>query len=464
MTTTLSRPPAQRPHGIVPSPRARAVDQAWIVGVATAVGALVTVGMWLRHGGVVAASGPGGTATAAGQVSALLGTYAVLGELLLMSRVAWLERAIGLDRLAVWHRWTGFGAVWLLVAHVVFTTMGWAASSIPSVNVVHETGWLVSHEPDILMAWVGFMLFLAVGATSVRLARRELKRESWYFVHLYAYLAVALTFAHQLAVGSDFTSDPVARAWWALLFAAVFGAILWWRVMEPVLLNTRHRLRVHGVQVEAPGVVSIYLTGRNLDRLRAQPGQFFMWRFLTRDGWWQPHPFSLSAAPTPKRLRITVKDLGDGTADLMHLRRGTRALAEGPYSTFTAARRTGRPALLVAGGIGVTPLRALLDTFAPADDVVLLYRIQHANEVIFADELRRFANERGVTVHFIAGTEIGDDNTDLLSVRALRKGVPNITQRDCFVCGPPGFIDAICRRLRKLRVPDAQIHYERFEL
>jgi predicted ferric reductase len=463
MTSTVA-PRSLRGPALASPRRAHAVRDARLVTYAVGLGALVTIGMWLRHGQLGQASGPGGVATAIGQVTALLGTYAVLVQLLLMSRIAWLERAIGLDQLAVWHRWTGFSALWLLVAHVVFTTIGWAAASIPPTNVAHETAWIVAHEPDVLMAWVGFALFLAVAVTSVRAARCKLKRETWYFVHLYAYLAVALAFAHQLAVGSDFTNDAVARTWWIALYVVVFGAIVWWRVVAPLTVNARHRLRVHSVHTEAPGVVSIWVQGRGLADLDARPGQFFIWRFLTRDGWWQPHPFSLSAAPTNDHLRLTVKNLGDGTAVLQDLRRGTRVFAEGPYGTFTADRRTRRKALLVAGGIGITPLRALLDTFGPHDDVVLLYRVIGADDVVFADELRAFAEQRGMRIYVVTGSEVGDDDTDRLSVHAIARAVPDARSRDCFVCGPPGLIEAVIRRLRKLRVPQAQIHYERFEL
>lgn len=462
MTTTVSAPTTNRPVSPLTS-RGRDADHAWIVGFAGAVGVIVTLGMWLRHGGLDAMSGPGGAATAAGELAALLGTYAVLVQLLLMSRIAWLERAIGLDRLAVVHRWTGFALVWLLSGHIVLTTLGWAAGSIPRVSIWHETGWMISHVPDVLMAWVGFALFLAVAVTSVRVARKKLQRQTWYFVHLYAYLAVALSFAHQLAAGSDFTHDRAARIYWISLYVIVFGSILWWRVLEPVRLNMRHTLRVHSVRPEAPGVVSIYLSGRGLDRMGAREGQFFLWRFLTPSGWWQAHPFSLSAAPTSKRLRITVKGLGDYTSSLSRIKRGTRVFAEGPYGTFTSDRRSTRRALLIAGGIGITPLRALLETFGPEDDVVLCYRVQRAEDAIFTEELERFANERGMTIHIIAGDVIGDDQTDLLGIPALRKGVPDITTRDCFVCGPPGLVDAVCRRLRKLHVPPKQIHFERFE-
>jgi len=439
-----------------------AVGQAQVVAWVGFVAAAVTVGLWIRHGEISRATGPGGVATAVGQLTALLGTYAVLVQLLLMSRIAWLERAIGLDRLAVWHRWTGFATLWLLGGHVVFTTVGYSQGE--HLSLWAQTRDFVSHYPDVLMAWVGFVMFIAVGVTSVQIARRKLQRQTWYFIHLYAYVAVALTFAHQLAVGTDFSSDRPARVWWGCLYLAVFGSILWWRVIEPWRLNLRHDLRVHSVKREAPGVVSIQVRGRDLDLIEAQPGQFFMWRFITPTGWWQAHPFSLSAAPRKSRLRITVKSLGDHSAQLQRIRPGVRVLAEGPYGTFTADRRTSRRALLIAGGIGITPLRALLDTFGPDDDVVLLYRVATADDTVFGDEFRKFAGGHKIRIHVIAGNEIGDDRTDLLGVPILKQDVPDIATRDCFVCGPPAFLEALKRRLAILGVPRQQIHYERFQL
>lgn len=449
-------------------PRARAVarveheDRAWTIAVVVAVNALVIAGMWLRHGGIANAQGPGALATAAGQLTGLFGTFAVLLELLLMSRIGWIERYLGLDRMAVWHRWNGFAAVWLLVAHTVLITMGYAASN--RVSFLGQTGDFIRHYPDVLMAFVALALFLAVAGTSVRVARRELRRETWHLVHLYAYLAVALGFAHQLAVGSDFVNDPAARVYWVALYVVVAAALIGWRVVRPIGLNLSHRMRVESVVPEAPGVVSIHVTGRRLDRLGAQPGQFFLWRFLTRDGWYKAHPFSLSAAPTARSLRFTVKNLGDETARMQHVRAGTRLFAEGPYGTFTEGRRTRRKILLLAAGIGITPLRALVESMhARKGEIMLLYRVVSARDAIFEHELRELARSRGIVVHIIPGAEIGDDNTDLLSIPALRAGVPGIASRDCFICGPPAFIDALRRRLERLGVPRRHIHFERFE-
>ena len=104
---------------------ARSITPSWLVSRAPLVSSSRS-----DSGCATAGSAPRADRAASprrsGQITALVGTYAVLVQLLLMSRIAWLERAIGLDRLAVWHRWIGFATVWLLSAHVVFTTIGYA--------------------------------------------------------------------------------------------------------------------------------------------------------------------------------------------------------------------------------------------------------------------------------------------------------------------------------------------------
>ena len=458
-TATAVRTPApSRGHLVARSARA---GHAWDVAVVIAVNAVVTVGLWLRHGGLDTIGHPGGTLIAAGQLTGLVGTYAVLVQLLLMSRIGWLERYVGFDRLAVWHRWTGFTSVVLLLGHAVFITLGYAEEGGQSLPT--QLGDFVQHYPDVLMSIVGLALFLAIAVTSVRAARSRLSRETWYSVHLYAYLAVALSFAHQLAVGTDFTDDPLARAWWIALYVAVFGTILAWRVARPIAFNARHRLWVHAVRPEAHGTVSLYIAGRNLDRIDARPGQFFLWRFLGGTGWAKAHPFSLSAAPNGRHLRITVKDLGDDTRRIQRLQPGTRVFAEGPYGTFTAERRTRRRVALIAGGIGITPLRALVESLPAAPgDVTLLYRAAYKKDLAFRDELGALAERRGIELHALIGPEIGDDRTDQLGIPALRRLVPDIADRDVFVCGPPAMVDAVRRRLAALRVPRDRIHFERF--
>ncbi|HEX4819697.1 MAG TPA: ferredoxin reductase family protein [Acidimicrobiales bacterium] len=425
------------------------------------INGLLAIGLWLRHGGLSTNSGAGGAMTSIGQVTGLVGAYLVLVQLLLMARIPWVEREVGFDRLAIWHRWNGFAATWLLLVHAVTITVGYAQSNRASVPGQFLD--FINHYPDVLMAIVATGLLIAIAVTSVRRARAKIDREAWYFVHLYAYLAVALGFAHQLAVGTDFVDDPVARTWWIALYVVVVGALLVWRVAQPVWFNVRHQLRVSKVSFESPDVISIYVTGRDLRGIDAQPGQFFLWRFLTRDRWWQAHPFSLSEAPRSNRLRITVKALGDYSHDLRSIAPGTRVFAEGPYGAFTAEQQTSSKVLLIAGGIGITPVRALLESVDVAHgDVTLLYRVEHEQDLVFWGELGRLAQERGVAVYPLVGPEIGDDQTDRLGLPALRSMVPDIHERDVFLCGPPGLVDVVVHRLHRLGVPRHQIHAERF--
>ncbi len=435
----------------------RSADVVAIIGV----NALVVVVMWVRHGGASNLGGTGALLTAVGQITALLGTYAALVQILLMSRSPWLESLFGMRALAQWHRWLGFSTVVLICAHVVFTTMGYAQGDRTSAT--SEAWTLVTTYPWMLMATAGTALLVAIALTSLRAARARLRHETWHFVHLYAYLAIALSFGHQLAVGSDLSDDPVARGYWVALYAAVIASVVAFRVLAPLRLSLRHDLRVERVIQEAPGVVSIYIAGRDLDHLPVRAGQYFLWRFMTGDGWWHAHPFSLSAPPNADWLRVTVRAVGAHTHSVRRLAPGTRVIVEGPYGVFTALRRTHPRVLLVAGGIGITPLRALLDEMPRGRNAVtLLYRARSWDDVIFRDELDALVREHGGVVHYIVGRRGAEVHPEPFAPRFIRQAVPDVQQRDVFVCGPPSMEDAVQRSLENLGVPARQIHREHF--
>ncbi len=451
-TVAIPRPPVPRPSAV------RAGD----VGVVLLVNGLVIVGMWVRHGGLANLATPGTIATAAGQVTALVGTYLALIQLVLMARSPWLDQAFGLPRLAIWHRWVGFACLWLLVAHAVFTTVGYAL--VDRTSVTDEVATLLTQYPFVLMGTVGLVLLVFVGITSLRIALRRVSYETWYYLHLYAYLGIALGFAHQLVVGTDFVDDPVATGYWIALYAATAILLLAFRFGPPIQLAFRHRMRVSNVVEEAPGVVSIYVTGRELDRLPVRAGQFFIWRFLAGDGWWRPHPFSVSAAPNGKWLRLTVKERGDDTGWLQGITIGTRVLAEGPYGAFTGALRKRQRILLIAGGIGITPLRALIEELAPQRGALtLIYRASRPEDVVFRTEIDNLMKARGWTVRYVIGRrEKGEVAREPLDAAHLRALVPDVAKRDIFISGPDSMIDAVRAALRQLKVPARHIHSERF--
>ncbi|WP_339128249.1 ferredoxin reductase family protein [Streptomyces sp. f51] len=402
--------------------------------------------------------GTAGWLTDAGRIAGLLCGYSCAVLVALMARVPLLERRVGSDRVARWHAMAGRYTVCLLVAHVTLILFGYAAQD--GTGVVHETLSVVLDYPDMLKATTGTVILFAVGITSARLARRRISHEFWYHVHLLTYVAVFLAFFHQLALGSDFVGDPAARAAWYTLYLGTAALVVWFRLLAPVRLNRRHRLRVDSVHRESPGVFSVVIRGERLDELNARAGQFFRWRFLADGMRWTSTPYSLSAPPRPDLMRITVKALGDHSAAVGMLRPGTRVWAEGPYGSLTADRSSTSKALLVAGGVGITPLRALFETLP--GQVTLLYRARTAEDLVLGGELEDIARWRGARVLYALNG--ADGSRPRFTADSLRGAVPDLAEHDVYLCGPPAMARDLYGALRAAGVPDRRIHHESFEL
>jgi predicted ferric reductase len=405
------------------------------------------------HGTLVA---PGGLLTAAGRLAGFTGTYLILIMVVLVARLPWLERSVGQDQLIRWHRRVSPWAIGLITAHVLLITLGYAAAARSSV--LGETWLLLRSYPDILAAAAGFSLLVLAGITSYRAVRRRLRYETWWVVHLYFYIGLALAFAHQIVTGVSFIGHPLVRGLWIAIWASTAGIVLAFRVGQPAWRSLRHQLRVVEVRDEAPGVVSVICRGRHLGKLPVSGGQFFLWRFLTRELWWQAHPYSLSALPQPPYLRVTVKGLGDSSRALAHLRPGTRVAFEGPYGAFTDHARWSDGVLLVAAGVGITPLRALLEDLPGDADIVVIVRASTVADVVHRTEIAALVQHRGGRLHEL----IGSRHKVRLNARTLRHLVPDVADRDVYICGPEGFGAEVIAAARKLGVADDQTHIEAF--
>ncbi|WP_405890369.1 ferric reductase-like transmembrane domain-containing protein [Streptomyces sp. NBC_01527] len=400
--------------------------------------------------------GPAGWLTGAGRITGLLAGYACAVLLVLMARMPLLDHTVGTDRLARWHAFGGRCTISLALAHTLLIIWGYSLSS--HTQLVSQTSSLVLHYPDLLKGTAGFLLFLATGVISARSARRRLSYETWHYLHFATYLAVFLTFGHQLSNGADFVGNRPAQAAWYSLFLGTAALVTWYRFAVPVRRGLRHHLRVSAVHPEAPGVVSVYLTGDHVDELGGEPGQFLRWRFLTRGLWWTANPYSLSAPAQPGHLRITVKTAGGHSAALARLAPGTRVWAEGPYGAFTARRRTAPKVLLLAGGVGITPLRALFETLP--GQVTLVYLARRPADLALRSELDAVAAHRRARVHYVV-----DEPTTYsspLTARGLTDLVPDLAAHDVYLCGPPGMTQAAITALRDAGVPARRIHHESF--
>ncbi|WP_305782570.1 ferredoxin reductase family protein [Symbioplanes lichenis] len=421
-------------------------------------GLATSLSLWLFETEAGAVNDTATLMMAIGRLTGLAGGYVLFIQLLMMSRVSFLEEWVGARDLLRWHRWLGTSLVLLIGAHAVFITYGYALTA--GTGVVDQGISIITTLPDMISATVATGILVFISLISIRAARTKMPYELWHLIHLTGYLVLVLGYGHQVATGANL-SGRFADIFWPGLGALVIAALVWGRLIEPLWLNLRHRFEVAEVVGEGANTFSIYIDGNRLDKLPARAGQFMRWRFFTANGWWQSHPFSLSAAPNSQWLRLTVTAVGGHTLRLAQMRPGTRIWAEGPFGTFTAQRRTRRRALLIAGGSGIAPIRALLEDMPP--DTIVIYRASRPDELVFREELEDLAERRDAWVRYIVGSRNDPGPRRLFTPNGLLGLVPDVNRRDVYLCGPPGLVTAAVATLKGLDVPDSQLHLDPFE-
>lgn len=421
-------------------------------------GALAVLALWWKDTFLV--DGAAQWLTNTGRITGLLAGYAAPVLLVLMARVPLLERGVGADRLARWHAMGGRYLVCLLTAHIL--TIIWGYSLTAHKGLVNEAVNVSWDYPEMIKGSAAALLMIGTGVVSARAARRRVSYEAWYYLHLTTYLAIALSFSHQIVNGADLSQQP-AQTIWSAYYAIAFGILIWFRLVVPYLNDRKHQLRVAEVRSEGPGVVSVILSGERLDEMGAEAGHFFRLQFQAPGLRWAANPYSLSAAPRKHHLRFTIKEFGGHSSAVADLKPGTRVRAEGPYGSFTAQRVRSRKVLLIAGGVGITPVRALFETLPTGrGDLTLLYRASRAEDILFRRELESIADSRGARLKYLVGArnEVGDPFT----ARTLSKLVPKLSQHDVFLCGPEAMTRSAVTALREAGVKRSRIHHESFVL
>ena len=401
----------------------------------------------------------GGSIVALGRLTGALLQLAMMVQLLLIGRVPWIERAFGHERMNTVHRTLGYSLAALLLAHPALTIWGQSISNTSTLWNAYQHilfNFLKKNVDDYVNTSIAAGLFFAVMLSSIPPLRRKLGYDRWHLAHLATWIAIFMSLNHQTRTG-DFEKAPALYFWLGLAYG-VIGLTILFRAMRPLWLWWRHRFTVDRIQAEAPGIWSVYVRGQRLEDLRFQSGQYAELLFIRR-GLWMPHPFSFSQAHDGKTLRFTIKAYGRYTQRIERLHSGTRLLIDGPLGVFTANRARREKILMIAGGIGITPLRALAEELAPQGrDLLLLYGAQNESAFIFRTELAALAGRYpNFHIHYAPSNEMGRIDAALLT-----KLAPDLSDRESFLCGPPAMIASLRIALRDLGTPDSQIHFERF--
>lgn len=399
--------------------------------------------------------------TALGHITGLLSAFTILCLLILMSRIWILEDAFGMEEITKVHRKISYWAIYLLIAHAILLTIGYQLTlgeSFASMFIKFATGF-----EDVFRADLGLVLFLLVMVTSIVVARKKLKYEVWYVIHLLAYLAVLLGFQHQLAVGIDFVGHPLFIDYWYALYILAALLLIVFRIGWQLLVFNKHRFRLVRVQQETHDTHTFILKGKNLQQFHYQPGQFAIWHVLAPGVWWQSHPFSFSSIPNNKEIHFTAKSSGDFTTKLATIRPGASVIIDGPHGKFTKHTRDNDKLLYIAGGVGITPLYSMISDLAPQrKDIVLLVACRTAKDIIFHKEIEAFKKFYGIDVHYLFSAD-PKATYKYVDATALQVLVPDLQERTVYLCGPPPMMDSVSSILRAQGVSKKQIHTERFD-
>ena len=418
---------------------------------------LVTGAFWWRGSSPLLEFGAASSVLIAlGRLMGLALQLTILLQIILISRLPLVEKPFGFDKLNRAHRSVGLVLVATIVLHPLLLLTGYSMASGTNAwvqLVVFWTTW-----PYAWLAVIALGIFLLAGALSYPWIRRRLRYGTWHGTHLLMYFAIGFAFRHQFN-SEDLSAGAAYRYWYALNFT-VFGILIVFRFLRPFTLYARHRFVVARVAPESADVTSIYIGGRDMERFAFDPGQYVHVSFMKK-GLREPHPFSLSAAPDGTHLRLSIKNSGDFTSRIRTLLEpGVKLLLEGPFGRFTERAAKTDKYLFIAGGIGITPIRSMLETLSKRKaDAILLYGNRAPADVVFGSEL----DALGVVRHdvFSQGVPAGAES-GRIDEEKVRRLVPDFMERDVYVCGPPLMMDKLIAMLRKLGVPRSRIHYEKF--
>jgi predicted ferric reductase len=428
---------------------------------------VAVVAMFLADGGVKSVTDLATGWGALSRLTALVGTDLLLIHMLLIARVPWIDKLYGLDKSTEAHKKLGKPILYLIIAHFLASLFNYAM--LDQKPLLAELKNLVFNVPDMLTATIALVLMILVVISSIQIARKRISYEAWWIIHLLSYASVFLAIPHQISTGTDIAGKPIALFYWISLYLFVAGNIVWYRFLEPIVVSLRLGLKVETTVRESSDATSIYITGKNLEKLGYESGQFFIVRVLTASQWWRAHPFSVSAAPNSRFVRFTVGKRGDDTALLQDIKPGTRIILEGPYGVFTEARRSREKVTLIAAGIGAPPIRALAESMAARPgDISVIYRVRQSDDAALVDELTDLAQRRGFKLTLLEGGR-GTANSwmpahpeNLPDHARISVIAPWISESDVFICGPAAWTRSVQKSLKRAGTPDHQIHAEEF--
>lgn len=424
---------------------------------------VLTFMLWRQGSFDLLTSGAAGDSLIAyGRLGGLLAQLFIVLELILVGRITFIEQEFGHLQMNKIHRLVGYFLLGFFFVHPILLVMGYDAQSGRSFTA-QFMNFLMNWE-NVFAAFVGLILFLGLTVFSIAIIRRKVRYETWYVAHLGMYVAIFLTLGHQTEFG-DFADSLGWAMYWNVLNVGALALLFVYRFGRPALAFYKHRFVIQKVVREGGGVTSLYITGKNLDQFSFKPGQFANLLILSRKHFFA-HPFSFSAAPNGEYLRFSIKDCGDYTCKVCLCEPGTSVIIDGPLGVFTEQKSETGKYLLLAGGIGITPIRALAEALSrEGKDVVLMYAARTPEDLVFRNELEAFTCKRSYILNNVMkGSEQSGFEYGRIDLERIKKFAPDFAQRDAYICGPAPMILSLEKQLCDVGMPSSQLHSEMFKM
>ncbi len=392
----------------------------------------------------------------AGKIAGSLAAALLLLQVWLVARLRWLDRAVSLNRQTLLHRWAGAALLGAAVAHPLLIFASEDVTSIPP-------DW--DFWPEVLGAAALVGLAFLSGVTWVR-ERERLPHHWWRMAHRAGALGlVSLVTVHVLSV-----TDTYASGWprWIVIAAAAAAGLGWLRVAGRWIVRP-WRYTVKRVALAGNNVFAVDMAPASGKSLAHAPGQF---AFLCLAGETLPpdeHPFTIASAPgRGGRLQFIVRCAGDWTRAVGRLQPGQRVYVQGPYGQFThwlypqAARF-----VMVAGGIGVTPMLSMLRDMAARGSTVetlLIWSNRSPEDRAAAQEVEEMSMDHDWLSVAHVYTRQGEPRARLDTNMLARLAGEWRPGTLAFICGPPGMMQSVAAALRELGWPPKALVMEEFRL
>jgi len=381
-----------------------------------------------------------------GQIFGALALTGLSLQLIMTSRIRFLERGLGYDR--------------ILSAHSVNAKLSFAFLVLHPIFLLQDFTLLKTFSFYHYLGVVALLLLILNIILTVYQPRLGLNYEHWKLIHKSGYVIISLGFIHSFFVGTDILLRSRLFYWWLFLLILVIFSLLYRHVYRRLVL-TRSVYQVSKIVPEAPHIRSIHFHALNGKVFPFSPGQFAFIRFLSPHLSREEHHFTISSAPNEKFLSMTIKESGDFTSTLGKLKIGDKAIIEGPFGVFTNVNLSG-PFVFVAGGIGITPLISMLRAMSAAnqkDKVILFYSVKTPKDLVFHQELENLKKQRWLTVYYFF-TEGGSRPT----IEFIKKRVKNLKKCKIFICGPAPMLASFEADFQKFIGNPANIYSEKFAL